>query len=206
MPDEGYIKFNCHWKRSGLPAGFNPAELLQTRDKVFEMGLIGFDEKERVGFGNISQRYKKNQFVISGTQTGHLKNLSVENLSVVENFSLEENSISCSGPAKASSESLTHAAIYSTLPYVAWVIHVHSAQMWDYFLDKGPATAPEVAYGTPEMAAAVIRLINMEQLAKERFFVMAGHRDGLISFGISANEALAVLDTRSFQASRNIQP
>ena len=123
--DEGVIKFNCNWQQGELPAGIDLTALLQTRNELFRLGLIGYDETEKVGYGNISFRTNGNQFVISGTQTGHIARLSKNELSWVTETIIATNTVYCSGPAKASSESMTHAAIYQLVQGANAVIHVH---------------------------------------------------------------------------------
>ncbi|MBC7863779.1 MAG: class II aldolase/adducin family protein [Bacteroidia bacterium] len=191
MFDEGYIKFNCDWKRSELPADFNSEDLLANRQFVFDKGLIGFDERENVGFGNISERYKEKQFIISGTQTGHIKILSNQDLSHITRFEIEKNSVTACGPAKPSSESLTHASIYKSFRNINAVIHIHSQKFWNYYFDKLPTSAPSIPYGTPEMALAVKTLIH--PLVNEGIFIMGGHKDGVISFGHTFKDAKNLL-------------
>ena len=44
-------------------------------------------------------------------------------------------------------------------------------------------------YGTPEMAQEVVRLFADSGLRELRIFAMAGHEDGVITFGSSAADA-----------------
>ena len=93
----------------------------------------------------------------------------------------------------ASSESLTHAAVYESDPAARAVIHCHSMKLWSALLDKAPTTPKEVAYGTPEMAQAVRQLFNNTDVKARRIFVMAGHDGGVMTFGKDLREASGIL-------------
>jgi ribulose-5-phosphate 4-epimerase/fuculose-1-phosphate aldolase len=185
--DEGYIKYDCEWIKS---APIPTKELIcinAWRQKLFALGLIGAYKGE-IGFGNISIRLKdSSQFIISGTQTGHIPSLKNCHYTLVTEFNIKENRLICKGPIKASSESLTHAAIYTCDNDIRSVIHIHNNMLWNKLLYKVPTTNPKVQYGTPEMGYEVIRLCDQTML--EKILVMAGHKDGIISFGKNLKEA-----------------
>ena len=105
MIDEGYVKYQCNWIKSE-PMDLNEiAALNKWRNKLYELGLIG-EYENGIGFGNISIRCSQpEQFVVSGTQTGNLPVLNENHYTRVTNFDLEQNSLTCYGPIKASSES-----------------------------------------------------------------------------------------------------
>ncbi len=193
MMDEGVIKFNCHWQQGELPAGINCTELLQTRNELFWLGLIGYDEKEKVGYGNISSRTDGNQFIISGTQTGHIAILTEKELSFVSETIIATNTVNCSGSAKASSESMTHAAIYQLIPAANAVIHIHHNEMWRKLKHHLPTTKADIGYGTQAMANEIERLLKENDLLAHRLLVMAGHQDGIISFGETMEAATYTL-------------
>jgi len=110
--DEGVVKYRCDWTQTEPVAVENRAGLMKWRDRLHAWGLIGVYENG-IGFGNVSVRLGNyGQFVISGTQTAHLPSLGPELYCIVTEFNLEENSIACRGPVQASSESLTHVALY----------------------------------------------------------------------------------------------
>ena len=50
-------------------------------------------------------------------------------------------------------------------------------------------TRADVAYGTPEMADEVRRLFCETDVRQLRIFGMAGHEDGIVTFGRTADEA-----------------
>ena len=176
-----YIKFNCNLIK-GTVEKEKIEELNYWRNKLFEMGLIGVYENG-VGFGNISERTQGNKFIITGSTTGGKEKLDEKGYCKVTEFDFKKNSLSCVGKIKASSESLTHAAVYQSLAEVNAVIHVHNLKLWNYLLEKAPATKKEVKYGTPEMAKELIRLVKEKEAREKKIVVMKGHKEGIISFG-----------------------
>lgn len=194
MRDEGVIKFHCEWINAPIPeVGLHWSELIAYRNKLYADGLIGV-YPDGIGFGNISLRWgASEEFVISASQTGHIPVASADHFALVTKYDVEQNSIICVGPMKASSESLTHAMIYATFSEVTAVIHVHNNSNWHKLLQQIPTSRPEVPYGTPEMAAEVQRLAREEDLGHKKIFVMAGHEDGILSLGTSLEEAYQVM-------------
>ncbi|MEB3342036.1 class II aldolase/adducin family protein [Okeania sp.] len=191
--DEGVIKYHCDWIKGKSVEGFHITALMQKRDLMHSLGLIGVYENG-IGFGNISHRINNSyQFIISGTQTAHFPILKPEYYTVVTNFNIEENSLTCCGAVKASSESLTHAAIYYYQPEIMSIIHIHNHQLWQELMFKVPTSNPDVPYGTPQMAKEMFRLFDEENLGTEKILVMAGHEDGIISFGKNLDEAANIL-------------
>ncbi len=190
MIDEGYIKFESHWQKTG-PLQFSEIELLNRwRQPLFDAGLIGYYEKEGVGFGNISVRISpEGRFIISATQTGHIAEPGAEHYALVEDFDIEQNSVSSRGAHEASSESMTHAAIYSLDSHIGAVVHVHSEMLWTTLMDSMPTAAADVAYGTPAMAREFVRLWNDTDFRETGIAVMAGHEAGLVSIGHDLREA-----------------
>ena len=189
--DEGYIKFNCSWIRSKPIDSKKLGRINQWRDKLYRLGLIGAYE-DGIGYGNMSLRDGKN-FIITGSATGNLSVLDASHYTRVTGFSIEKNSLTCKGPAIASSESLTHAALYTASPEINAVIHVHSDRFWKKLSGKVPTSSKEILYGSPEMANEIIRLYRESDLKDKKILVMAGHSGGIITFGKSLEEAGAVL-------------
>lgn len=188
MHDEkGYIQFRCEWQDAPPPTV--PPELIVWRDRLFAMKLIGV-YPDGIGFGNISIR---EPFLISGTATAHLPHLNAEHFAEVTAFDIANNSVSCRGRVKASSETLSHAAVYRSDPAAMAVIHVHHLASWESLRGKAPTTDPAAEAGTPQMANAIARLLPLFG----GFFVMGGHHEGLVAYGSSLDEAgnrlLAVL-------------
>ncbi len=190
MPDEkGYIKFKCEWIKGDPPPEKYIEELNFWRKKMFDLGLIGMYDNG-IGFGNISIRIPgTRQFIITGSATGGTKNLGPEHYIKVTEVHHEKNSLVCVGPIKASSESMTHAAVYDSDPNAMAVIHVHNLKMWKKLLNKVPTTSKDATYGTPEMAEEVMRLFRETDVKKKGIFVMGGHMEGIITFGKDLEEA-----------------
>lgn len=197
--DEGYIKYRSHWTPG--PANFADvaAELERWRKPLFDAGLIGHYDDLGIGFGNISMRCgDPGQFLISGTQTGHVAESTPAHYALVTAYDIDANSVWCTGPVQASSEAMTHAVIYELDAQILAIVHVHSASLWASYRDRLPTTAADVPYGTPEMAREFRRLYAATDLAKRGIAVMAGHEEGLISFGASlAQAATRMLELRS---------
>ncbi len=192
--DEGYIKFKCNWIKS-KPISLNKLlEINKWRAKLYNLKLVGA-YNNGIGFGNISIRFKDNTFIISGSTTGNLKKLNENHYTLVNNYDLEKNNLTCKGPIKASSESLSHAVIYEYSDINA-VIHIHNINMWEKLIDKVPTTNKDVSYGTPEMANEVKRLFKESNVSLERIIVMGGHKEGIISFGKTLDEAGNIILSR----------
>lgn len=194
MIDEGYIKFESHWRPSNTLSNPEIAELIKWRTPLYAAGLIGHFAKINIGYGNMSMRVgPNNQFIITGTQTGHIPELGNEHFALVTNFDLGRNCVFSEGAAEASSESMTRAALYELDAEIRAVVHIHSDVMWLALKDRVPTTDPTVAYGTPGMANEFSRLFNETDFSESGIAVMAGHEGGLISTGASTPEAVARL-------------
>ncbi len=188
MIDEGYTKYTVDWTRTTLPAGPIIDALDASRRRLVQAGLVGHDEEHDVGFGNLSIR-DGDEFIISGTQTGHLDRTSQAHYARVTNADIERNRVACIGAVQASSESMTHAAIYAAAREVGAVVHVHDRALWEVSLQRLPATAAETAYGTPEMARELQDLLTTTSFGAAGLAVMAGHEGGLIAVGRNLEEA-----------------
>lgn len=188
MIDEGYTKYSVDWTRTLLSPDPVFDELDAARRRLVEAGLIGHDDVHDVGFGNISVRIA-DQFIISGTQTGHLASTTREHYARVTAADIEHNRVACTGAVQASSESMTHAAIYAAAPAVGAIVHVHDQGLWETSLHRLPATGRNVAYGTPAMAQELERLLVESAFLTDGLAVMAGHDGGLIAIGRDLGEA-----------------
>jgi len=175
---EGVIKFKCHWNRSPLAQDGKINELIEYRKKLFDLKFIGCD-KNGVGYGNLSVRHKDNMFYVSGSSTGNIEHFNESHVALVTAFDTIQNRIFCTGKIKASSESLTHAAIYDSLPDIRAVIHIHNKKIWQKYLDHYPTTSKVVTYGTPEMADEIRKNLGTES----EIIIMGGHEDGVLAYG-----------------------
>ena len=190
--DEGYIKYKSHWSPGPAPDIEAAQHLEASRSLLFTAGLIGHYEDLNIGFGNISTRFgAPGQFLITGTQTGHIGQTTEEHYSLVTAYDIAANEVWCTGPVQASSEAMTHAAIYELNPGIGAVVHVHSKTLWDRHLDKLPTTNNEIGYGTPEMAREFQRLYDESAFGTDGIAVMGGHEEGLIAIGASLEQATA---------------
>ena len=191
---QGFVKFNCHWSQSGPVISDDQFEIINNwRDILFNMDLIGAYENG-VGFGNISMRINgTNQFVITGSATGEIPELEPGHYVKVNSFNIDDNAVQCIGPLKASSESLTHAAIYQADPGANAVIHVHSIDLWNELIHKVPTTNPSMDYGTIALAKDIFRLFIDSDVIEKRIIIMAGDRAGILTFGHDMDEAANVL-------------
>ncbi len=190
QPDDGYIKFTCHLisEKTEIPASlFDPLNFW--REEMWQKSYIGA-YPDGIGYGNISVRIpSSDQFYISGSATGSLPELAQIHYPLVEQCDLTQNTIWCRGLVKASSESMSHAAIYSCDSEIGSVVHIHNRKLWDKYLDVLPTTAKEVEYGTPEMAYEIIRLMGLPETQEGKVFVMGGHAEGIVAFGKTVEEA-----------------
>ena len=177
------------------------------------MDVIGC-ELSRYGacYGNVSMRYVEEDnfefrydqpkgsrsFLITGTQTGHLEDLTTAHYVRVFRYDSAHNRVYAEGPLPPSSESLTHGAIYD-LPLelnINYVFHAHSPHLWEKAAAlEIPTTAESIPYGTPEMAREVQRLFHETDLKEKKILSMGGHKDGIISFGSTAEETAGIIST-----------
>ncbi len=189
---EGVIQFDLQWRQSDAIQA-DLSALNAWRDILWKLELIGEDplRYEGYGFGNVSQRHGTgNQFIISGTQTGHEAKIGAQHYALVTEFDPGTNRVVAQGPVRPSSESMTHGVIYNMDESVNCVFHVHSPDIWNAASGLSlPLTRAEVAYGTPEMAAEVERLFNETDVHEQGIFAMAGHQDGVVAFGSTPETA-----------------
>lgn len=197
-PKEGYFKFT---PRFAGAVEFPPsliAELNRWRDHLFRLKLVGMytaGELKGVGYGNVSIR-TPGGFVITATRTGKLLTLGPEHYTEIVKVDIGRNAVdfrAMTADTVPSSECMTHAMFYEADPAVGAVIHVHHLEFWKSLLGRVPATAADVAYGTPEMAREITRLYRDTDLPRRKLAAMAGHEEGIIAIGRDLDEAGKVL-------------
>ncbi len=181
---EGYIKFFCQWKNNDFPISENEFIAINGwRNRLYNLKLIG-EYTNGIGYGNVSIRFNQtNNFIITGSSTGHLPVLSKQHYSLVTGYDFIKNMVSCTGRARASSESLSHAAVYESNPEINAVIHVHNLEIYKKLKGKIATTNSKAEYGTPEMAEEIKRIIKQADYTNQGLIIMGGHDEGLISFG-----------------------
>lgn len=202
-PAEGVTRFEVEHEHRMLEArvhGETARVLSAWREVLARLGLVGRDPAryQGLGYGNLSARLApfgdvgrgRRRFLVTGSQTGGLAELTLEHYCVVERYDLALNRVASLGPVRPSSESLTHGAIYDVAPAVRFVLHGHAPEIWRHASSLGlPLTRREVANGTPEMAFEVQRLYRESQLSTTGILVMGGHEDGVLAFASSPDQA-----------------
>ncbi len=195
---EGVIKYQLRHTNKPISKQLPLSEINAWRSIFIRLQLMGQNDNryDGLGYGNISQRIvpTSNQFIISGTQTGHLPRLNLQHYVVVETADPDLNQLSSYGNSKPSSEALTHAMVYQQNKNIQAVIHVHCPEIWEHTTQLNiPQTDKNIAYGTPAMATAVEQLFAQGDLDQLHIFTMLGHKDGVISFGNSLSQAATLL-------------
>ena len=204
MSETGSVKFTCQQVRAKISkfAGFT--ELNEYRRKLFELGMMGVDANG-IGFGNLSMRDgATSRFYITGSATGGISELMPSDYARVVAYKFATNWLECEGPTVASSESLTHAAVYESEPAVFSVIHCHDMNLWTALLDQAPATAKGVEYGTPEMAYAVRDLFKFTDVKSRKIFAMTGHEGGVVAFGKNLAEAFRAIEDNGHKRTESV--
>lgn len=195
---EGVIKYQLNHTRQPISKTFPFAEINAWRTIAVRLDLIGQNPERynNIGFGNISQRIEPDsaQFIISGTQTGHIEQLSPAHYCLIIKAEPKQNRLESCGLCKPSSESLTHASIYAQDNTIQAVIHAHSPEIWKHTLALAlPHISADIPYGTVEMATAVEQLFQSGSLTEISLFTMLGHEDGVFAFGKNMAEAACEL-------------
>lgn len=208
---EGLIRFQADHRTAALDPqlhGVVARRLIAWRDRLVRAGVVGRDPNRYggVGFGNLSGRLPPflgppgaRSFLVTGTQTGGRPFLTLADLCVVTRYDPECNWVESFGLVGPSSESMTHGVLYDADPTICFVFHGHSPAIWEQARALGlPATEPAAGYGTPAVCREVQRLLWDPEVFRGRVLVMGGHRDGILAFGETAEEAGgALLDVLS---------
>ena len=190
---EGIIKFKANKTSNKLISSEELERINPFRKICFEKKYIGIGI-DGIGYGNISYRSGiNNEFIISASATGGILDLEIEDYSRVTTFNISSNSLSCEGVKLASSESLSHAAIYKTNNNIKAVIHIHNAQLWEKHIDNLPTTPTYAKYGTQAMADSISEIINKKK-THYGIIIMGGHKEGILSYGNTLNECIKALN------------
>lgn len=184
---DGIIKYSIEHQTATAPA-FSGYEILEAlRSRLFALGLIG--EKGGVGYGNLSMRAEKpKSFFISATQTGAKSILQQDSYTYIRDYDFNTFKVISQGKYQPSSEALSHAMIYEIDPKITSVIHIHSLPLWE-FMKAQNRLATTAEYGTAEMVHEIASLYENRDPFPNNAFVMRGHREGIITFGRSVQEA-----------------
>ena len=193
--DDGIIKYDRTNFSHSSPLPLIEYTIIEYwRKKLHDLNLIGEYPKDKIGFGNISLTADYShlfksihpQFIISGTQTGKYSTLNGSHYTRILDYSINNLQVKMEGVIEASSEVLTHAALYSHNPLIKAVFHIHSFPIWDLMISENfPHTAIDVPYGTVEMALATQKCIGNTESG---IFYMHGHADGVVAYGRTPEE------------------
>lgn len=196
---EGVIKFKLEFQVGRPPVSDLVADLNRWRETLRRRGLIGQDPAryDGLGFGNLSRRMPGQNimsFVITGTQTGHLKHLEPCHYAIVLSCRPKQNALIATGQVKPSSETLSHGVLYQASAKINAVMHLHSPTIFARADALNlPKTAADVEYGTPEMATEIDRLAKSIGFDQAALLIMAGHPDGILAYGPSMDETGALV-------------
>jgi len=192
--EDGVIKFNYKLDVSDRITAEMIEQINAARKQLYNACLIGVD-RSGIGYGNISKRLSRNNekttFLISGTQTGEIHDLTEEHYTTVVDYDYDKFFVQAEGPIAPSSESLTHAALYDLSEKIEWVIHIHDLLLWEYLLESGFPAVDDATYGSQELAKAVQQLYSGKDPLEENIFAMKGHVSGVVSFGDTVEKALS---------------
>jgi hypothetical protein len=189
---EGVIQFNLSHLTGEAIDYVELADLTTWHQRIHTLGLIGQDPSRYEGYayGNMSHRLGKDEFLISGTQTGGLDTLTAEHYAHIDHCDIANNQVSSHGPIKPSSECMSHAAIYAAQADAMAIIHVHNPAIWQHHKELGLASTPaNVGYGTPQMATAIRDCIEQAGQPDHACIAMLGHEDGVICFAANMDTA-----------------
>jgi L-ribulose-5-phosphate 4-epimerase len=193
VSETGSIKFTCEQAPVEISRFDGFDELNRCRRELVELGMLGADARG-IGFGNMSVREgNSSRFYITGSGTGQIRELAPADYARVVAYDFAGNWLRSEGSRIASSESLTHAAVYESDPTARAVIHCHDIKLWAALLNKVPTTPRTAKYGTPEMARAVRRLFDVTDVSTRKVLAMAAHDGGLVTFGKDPREAFGIL-------------
>ncbi len=185
--DEGVVKFRLTLKRAPAPELLQVISLEKWRALFYKLGLVGEYPNEKIGYGNLSSRLSNKNFIITGSQTGHLPHLQAHHYSKVIDCDLKKGSVTAEGLIPPSSESLTHFGIYEANPSIQYIFHIHHTKLWGQMKNQNiDAISEHIQYGTIEMAKAAQKVMANKNTG---LIVMKGHEDGIISYGTSADDA-----------------
>jgi hypothetical protein len=193
LRDEGVIKYSAIHTNDNPPNHPYLSELDAARTQLYDLGLVGA-YPDGIGYGNVSIRHKSG-CIISGTATGAERVLGARRYSSVLSFDLHNNIVHTKGLIKASSESMTHCAIYQANSLVQCVLHVHHRELWQKLLQYTNIAIPaDIAYGTPQMALSIARLVGA-QSKPFGILVMGGLEEGIVAYGQTISLALSQITT-----------
>ncbi len=188
---DGVIKYSIDHQTVTTPFFSDYQELEALRVRLFALGLIG--EKKGIGYGNLSMRHGESKsFFITATQTGNKQRLTRDYYTHISKYDFNTFKVTSQGAHKPSSEALSHAMIYAIDERITVVIHIHSLALWR-FMKNQDTLATRAEYGTAEMVKEIEELYEGLDPIRNNLFVMRGHKEGIMTFGKSVEEAELIL-------------
>lgn len=178
-------------------------ELSNIREKLYKEKLIGEKvlDGKKVNYGSISKLLppydapkNRKRFLISGSETGGLKQLKEENYTLVFECNPEEGSEIQSGAIGASPEIMTHGTLYNFDERIRFILEGHCPLTWKNAtrLDI-PITNNGMKYGTPEMVGEIERILKRVGIGDLNIFAIGSYKDKIFTFGESSTAALSTM-------------
>ncbi len=172
-------------------------ELLEFGNTLKQCKLIGKTD-ELTGYGNISFRDRQSgDFFISASKSGIDDTYVSSHFSRIVTWDAETNFVESEGRMPASSETLSHLAVYEAVKKANYVVHVHSEIYWNKYLHHELTSNLEIEYGTKEMYFEVKRLL--EGNVDAGTLIMGGHMDGILFWAEKISSLKKTISRKMFK-------
>lgn len=203
MAKSEVIKFNCKFESTTIPEFSVIQELNLIRKYLFNNRLFGINE-DGISYGNISaycdelmEYYSaysnKIKFIITASGACGREKFLMDDYSAVVDYDFAKNYVHCIGKHIASSESLTHAAIYNSENKAKFVVHLHNQKIWSQNFNKLLTTDADIEYGTPELAFNIMELLRDSKNTKP-VIILGGHPDGVLIWDTNTQSLLETIE------------
>jgi len=108
------------------------------RALFFKLGLIGKYPNDKIGHhGNLSIRFLKKNFLITGAHTEHLAHLNAHHYTRVIECDFKRGSIIAEGPIAPSTQCMDHFLIYASNPKTNSIFKIYNPNLWNILSQKG---------------------------------------------------------------------
>lgn len=178
ITNEGYIKFQCKTTSSRHPSRSELDDIILLRDRLYDKEFVG-TFPDGVGFGNVSKKTDSGSIIITGSNTGKHERIQPNHFVYVNSYDIEANQVESSGQVQASSETLTHVAIYEAIDEIKYIAHIHNLKIWEKLLESGKRPVGTSEYGSVELADEVREYCKSLDLL-DNIFALPGHKGGVI--------------------------
>ncbi len=197
------IKFNYRFDKDDIPEFSIIYKLKYIKNYLLKYRLFGINS-DGLSYGNLSaysdklmdyySAYSnKIKFIISASGTSGIKNFTIDDYTIIVDYDFAKNYLHFIGKRIASSESLTHAAIYNSVNNVKYVVHFHNEQIWSRNIHKLLTTDIDIEYGTPELAQCIIDLLRYKKNLKP-VIILGGHPNGIIIWENNVNSLFKIIE------------